>query len=1626
MGLRTTTRTPIPSIHTESPCESELPSTSLSVGGILKSTLYLQPDAAISGKMAPALTEPLSPTNKLSSSAASASPRPTAASSPLQTNNNSNNNNNNNTQTNNNNNDSNIESVSDNSNLQTSSNHNSSGSDKDKIVEGKPVPVTTAPIAVAPQPPPSVASAKGAFQLAFEQSVGVRKTPTPTPSTVVNGGETLSANSIQMGPMCDSKLSQPPALGPNSSPLIKSKITQIDPETAAKIITSQFEDFPSDIEEAITAEICLRQKLKSTEEQEQPQQEQQEAQTAKVEEDKVSYSKLGEHLFEEPKKPMEEEIIKSNDKSPQPVKTDDEIPVHEIASGEAKETISDDKLQSKNEEVLNKPQKLNIISVQELPPIKTDSTVTASEDDNIEERLKQLDGTDECPMPISQESGDHLPATPPRNSSAQVMTSQLTPTSTANIPNTPSLSSLTPLSTTSTLCGSSGSHAKEFKDTNSEIDHDIDDDLLQVLKGFDPNAAGTDICDLAGFLSEYGMNYEDVNPPTAKENPIKEVQLEIEKNQQTMQRKIDFLSRRLRKLQARYMSKQASEEIAGLFEWSARITKRKNSNVDHQQMTYAEERYHPVTTTTMRSVLKKIETAASSSQQVSPEKKIQSAASTGKVTEPAFTGPPSVEVVVPTFDEKITEEIAHVSGRLQAEMREVQSAIDSDATASSSGGESADEMVPYNNISQETLPIAKRAAWRYSRDRAAIASRWSWLVSQISDLEFKIRQHTELHQQLRQRKGKVILVDASSEAGNLGSAAAATGAASTGTGPNGYRGALPGATPSKMSGGFTTADETDLDAAIDGSNESSQGSCRTRAFQSSFYRKRKLFQTANVHTISKKAARPSTIKCGCQWPLHPCALCTGRSDPTAPRDLPDTMMKSQRVALLDPGFHPVLSFSEDISNSIFFEKISRDTDWQNRVARSTAKTVIRGALAAQRAAEKEEQRAVNATSGRITPSTPHNANTSSSSNNGGTTGKRKYTKRNHQDSQGGGSHSTTPLVANKVGKSSKKQHRQRNRSPDYVPYPRKQINNNHQTLSSHQSLHQNAEQSNHHQAHSSLNYQNSKNNKIRKLSSASTAAAATTATTIYNNHSGIHLSSNNILNPNNYQQHLNNQQHHSYNNELNFLHCDSLDGDSSTNGLMMGPSGRSRTSSPTHGSSHQKYERALERRSRTSYDIDNIVIPYSVAAATRVELLPYKEIPTPKWRIIDYDAEDITKNTTNSERTDKIKPVESTSLAANPEEETSKSTEKEESGKKEENIRGPSQLDDDEEGGEEDISDEAMILRHERALTEERRKFQTFLKFPYSTRSRANRRIDSRAESSGANTPDPTSPAPNTPSVGGDQESIPSPFAPSTPLTPLESIAETGETSSNPSALDNTTSIMSLLNSISKKQERRRTVSTKKEKEKDEHRRSSTPDPRDLIPPYEPLKFPIPNDLFDTMLKMMPDEYPPPQEDCPQSIKKPLTTTATKTTPTKANGFVDTNSSQLPPPTGVAQKIVCDPNKKLNNNKNALLTTLNNQKSIEHITGEEGNPEHEDADGQHFQDYYTSGAVAVNGESIKDGMGAPPPPPQLPLQPGMEFQPSFMCRNNLLGCSDTESLESENDGDDDPNDPEWKEEEKRK
>lgn len=75
------------------------------------------------------------------------------------------------------------------------------------------------------------------------------------------------------------------------------------------------------------------------------------------------------------------------------------------------------------------------------------------------------------------------------------------------------------------------------------------------------------------------------------------------------------------------------------------------------------------------------------------------------------------------------------------------------------------------------------------------------------------------------------------------------------------------------------------------------------------YRKRKLLRTSGLHQVSRKAARLSTVKCQCSPPFSSCPMCGGRYNNSQTVDA-DTMPANERVSLLDPSYHPVLSFNE--------------------------------------------------------------------------------------------------------------------------------------------------------------------------------------------------------------------------------------------------------------------------------------------------------------------------------------------------------------------------------------------------------------------------------------------------------------------------------------------------------------------------------------------------------------------------------------------------------------------------------------------------------------------------------------------------------------------------------------------
>lgn len=120
---------------------------------------------------------------------------------------------------------------------------------------------------------------------------------------------------------------------------------------------------------------------------------------------------------------------------------------------------------------------------------------------------------------------------------------------------------------------------------------------------------------------------------------------------------------------------------------------------------------------------------------------------------------------------------------------------------------------------------SKRAAYKYSKDRGAVASRWCWLATQISELDYKIRQHTDLRKHIRESKGVVTLETVTSHENQ------------------------------RISGASTSYNiDTDTED-IDGGGSSA----RVRPLAKSLFRKRKLVQIANLHHISKKAARPRFV-----------------------------------------------------------------------------------------------------------------------------------------------------------------------------------------------------------------------------------------------------------------------------------------------------------------------------------------------------------------------------------------------------------------------------------------------------------------------------------------------------------------------------------------------------------------------------------------------------------------------------------------------------------------------------------------------------------------------------------------------------------------------------------------------
>ena len=218
----------------------------------------------------------------------------------------------------------------------------------------------------------------------------------------------------------------------------------------------------------------------------------------------------------------------------------------------------------------------------------------------------------------------------------------------------------------------------------------------------------------------------------------------------------------------------------------------------------------------------------------------------------------------------------------------------------------------------------KLSVLEWAKDRAEIVSRWTWLQAQVSDLEYRIRQQTEAYKRIKASKGSVVLKDCSTRTASEGcekndflskgtkrpldaidDIQLPTTSNPDVTVPNNMDSSKPSF--SSTNGGhdnLTVDKKLKLDTAMP-----VDLTCRAaRCMALNSFQRRTVLRSLGLHQGARKAAQLSTVRCSCYSPITPCMLCTGRYN-NAMKPEPQTTQQ-ERISLLDPSYHPVLSFPQ--------------------------------------------------------------------------------------------------------------------------------------------------------------------------------------------------------------------------------------------------------------------------------------------------------------------------------------------------------------------------------------------------------------------------------------------------------------------------------------------------------------------------------------------------------------------------------------------------------------------------------------------------------------------------------------------------------------------------------------------
>lgn len=203
-------------------------------------------------------------------------------------------------------------------------------------------------------------------------------------------------------------------------------------------------------------------------------------------------------------------------------------------------------------------------------------------------------------------------------------------------------------------------------------------DFLSVIKTFETNNDHLSTGDAESIfpldLPETVDSESDLVPPEQK----------VINNQARLERRCAFLLRRLRILQARAVGKRVSEEVTQTFDKCTRGARKDGGG-------------RPMG---LKALLKRVETTAT----------LQASAASRSVVGPKYysagtsRGDASKSASVGISSGTLTG-LEDTAGALKSHLSVIKHELDSDATVSSSGAESNDEDVIYNNPHQQHMPM---------------------------------------------------------------------------------------------------------------------------------------------------------------------------------------------------------------------------------------------------------------------------------------------------------------------------------------------------------------------------------------------------------------------------------------------------------------------------------------------------------------------------------------------------------------------------------------------------------------------------------------------------------------------------------------------------------------------------------------------------------------------------------------------------------------------------------------------------------------------------------------------------------------------------------------------------------